>query len=101
MFGIAAPSECDRERDGDARGIVKTDFFETAADFRRDPLTIEVLGIHRDVHDRYVARGEHVRIGKVNGLAADLHSKLRGADDGRTDALAGIDQRQAAARSEE
>jgi len=60
-------------------------------------LKIEVSGIHRDMHDRYITHRQHVRIGEVNGLAADLHRKLRSADRGGADALAGIDQRQATA----
>ena len=40
---------------------------------------------------------QDVRIGQVDRLAADLDGELRGADDGGANALAGIDQRQAAA----
>src|ERR1700722_11699988 len=49
------------------------------------------------MHYRHVVQRQHTRIGEKDGLAAHLHGELRGADHGRTDALAWIDHQRRAA----
>ncbi len=57
----------------------------------------DAAGLEFDVNDRDVVHRQHVGVGQIDGLAADLNGELRGADHGGADALAGIDQRQRAA----
>jgi hypothetical protein len=59
MFRIAGPAKCD----GEVAEVVETDFLDCVVQLGRNSLTIEVPGIHRDMHDRYIAHGQHVRIG--------------------------------------
>ena len=65
-----------------------------------DGVGVEIASARREIarDHRQVLQRQLVAIGDQDGVAADLHRELRGADDGGADALAGVpDRRQVAA----
>ena len=92
VIGIALPGK----RDGDARIRLEIETDEAAANGLGE-LARRFFGRASDMNHRNAMHRQNRRIGEVNRLAAHLDRELRGADDGRADALAGIDQRQVAA----
>ena len=97
IIGIAAPGE----RDGDARAGRDVELAHLILDRSGDRLRVDGAGeIEADRHDGHVVDRQHGRVREEDRLAAHLNGELRGADDGRADAIAGIGDGQRAARGE-
>src|SRR6202034_4290929 len=93
MLRVAAPVKSD----GDTFMAVEVDLIEAGTDRVGKLVRIDVArSVQANPYHRHVMHWQHIRIGQVNRLAADLHGELRRTDYGGADALARIDQRQAA-----
>ena len=91
MRGIAAPRERKRDR---AFAFLEVGARERAAHGGSDGIGSDVA-VGREVarQHRQVLQRQLVGIGDQDGVAADLNRKLRGADDGRANALARVPDR--------
>src|SRR4029453_14278750 len=90
IFRRAGPGKSQR----DARAWIKVEQRCSPGELRLDPIDVNHVGqIETQMNDRNIPYRQYSRIGQVDGLAAHLHSKLRSADHGRSNALPRLNDR--------